>query len=79
MKSVESACLYPSEKTKWFKIKETSEQVTASQCTEALIMDMKVMTTIIITFKIETFRLSSDQCTTKDKDLPNNESVIKLA
>lgn len=76
---MQGACLYPSENVKWFKIKETSEAMTANQCTEALIMDMWVMAIIIFLFQTETFRLSSDQCTAKDKDLPNNKSVIKLA
>lgn len=76
LKSVEGACLYPSEDVKWFKIKETSELVRAKQCSEALIMDMKMMATVILYFQIETFRLSSDQCTAKDRDLPNNKSEL---
>lgn len=55
LKSVEGACLYPSEDVKWFKIKKTSELVTAKQCSEALIMDMKMMATIIFIFQTETF------------------------
>lgn len=76
LKSVEGACLYPSEDVKWFKIKETSELVRAKQCSEVLIMDMKMMATIIFIFQIKTFRLSSDQCTAKDRYLPNNKSVL---
>lgn len=65
LKSVEGACLYPSEDVKWFKIKETSELVTAKQSSEVLIMDMKMMATVIFIFQIETFLLSSDQCRRK--------------
>lgn len=64
MKSVKSACHYRSEKVKWYKSKGNigaNDNHPMHRSAD---------------YGHDTFRLSFDQCTAKDKYLPNNDSDI---